>query len=170
MGPNKSTGLIINEIRIANQIIDKLVNNKEETMKKPNYQKTVSEFSFILKPSAIPNAGIGIFTTHAIAKGTILSSPWRMIGELRNSQHLHADFTKFCLYINQTVCICPSNFQTIDIWWFGNHSASNNTIFRKEDRVFIAVRDINEGEEITYDYNVWEEPSEIKEHYYHNMK
>ncbi len=124
--------------------------------------KSWTEFSFVLKPSAI--GGIGVFATHDISTGTrILSSsfsPRRM-----KIKDIPSDFLKYCIYINDEDCFCPERFDRMEIGWFLNHSFEPN-IEKKGENYIIAIRDITAGEEILIDYNQLSEPEHLKEEYY----
>jgi len=129
---------------------------------------TTDEFSFILKPSAISGASVGIFAVHAIAAGTKLAitptpeeEPMRLMREMDVPEALRI----YCIAREGDLLACPAAFNHMWIGWYVNHSATPNAEEREEERYY-AVRDISAGEEITIDYNQFNEPEEKKEDYY----
>lgn len=128
-----------------------------------------NEFSFILKPSNIDGAGLGVFTTHDIEKDTEL----RVLGEnpeadysLRNRDEVPEQFRTFCVCEGEKL-LCPKDFGHMTIGWYMNHSSKNFNAFQK-DQKFYTARDIKAGEEILIDYNSFNEPEKYKEEYYKN--
>lgn len=130
-------------------------------------KETTDEYSFVLKPSAY---GIGVFAAHDIKEGTYL----RMFGENNPLRHLNKkdipeQFRIFCADRGETM-ICPPDFGYMPVGWHLNHSSTPNAVHKgwkkKEGYDFFAIRDIKDGEEITIDYNLLEEPEEGKEAYY----
>ena len=127
-----------------------------------------TEFSFILKPSSIAGAGIGVFAAHDIAEETHL----RLFGDKLSTEErvrtlaktqIPKEFQSFCKDLGETM-ICPLDFGQIAHGWYLNHSRSPNAIKRRFD--WYAARDIRKGEEILIDYNSLGEPDEYKESYY----
>ena len=124
-----------------------------------------NEFSFILKPS---RHGVGVFATHDIKKGTYL----RLFGDEENTGDVSivrqkADVPEFF----RTYCVdrgnemrCPADFGCMEMGWYLNHSKTPNAFHK--DYEFYAARDISAGEEITVDYNTFEESGDGKEEYY----
>lgn len=127
--------------------------------------ETTDEFSFILRPSAIPMAGIGVFTTHAIKKGIKMKiSPENIqIRRLRGSE-IPQLFKGFCIAEEGGWYKCPAQFNHMEIGWFINHSDRPN-LERREDGWY-SLREIEAGEEILIDYNALNEPEDQKEPYY----
>lgn len=129
-----------------------------------NYMKTkplseTSEFSFVLAPSKIH--GIGVFATHNIKKGTKL----RLFSE-EDPRYISIDSPllnsplkkKFC----ETYCVkdadgyyCPLDFGKKEIGWHLNHSKVANAYHI--EYIYYALKDIDEGEEITIDYGTLNE-------------
>lgn len=128
-------------------------------------QAKTTEYSFILRPSEY---GIGVFATHAIAQGTFLrlfgdrDAPDPVTKECR-VQDVPDAFRMYCLHRPDGV-IRPADFGCMEIGWFLNHSKHPNARHAGYD--YYAARDIQEGEEITIDYNTLDEPEEHKEAYY----
>ncbi len=113
------------------------------------------EFSFILKPS--PIAGVGVFVTHKIKKGTRLrvfsGEPTRKMkmSEVKKNPVL-AKFVEFFAVVSNGVAYMPPNFSRLDVGWYLNHSDKFNA-YHDENYRYYASRDIEEGEELTINYN-----------------
>jgi SET domain-containing protein len=126
-----------------------------------------NEFSFILKPSA---HGVGVFAVHNIKQDTRM----RVFGDTNPRRVFKKDdipvvFRDFCADRGDTM-ICPPDFGYMPVGWYLNHSSDSNAEprggYSENGYTFFAKRDIQEGEEITIDYNTLEEPEEGKEDYY----
>ena len=128
-------------------------------------KKITNEFSFVLKPSAISGAGIGVFAVHGIVKGTRLciadSSDLRTFIK----KDVPKELLKLCIILKDGLCICPKKFNHAWIGWYVNHSHNPNTEMLEKESYY-ATRDISAGEEILIDYNIFNEPEEFKEDYY----
>ncbi len=129
------------------------------------YMKTVSEFSFVLKPSTIPDAGVGVFATHNIAKGSELP----LHTENHKSRRLHeSDIPKqlldLCIAEKGGWYICPEQFNRVEVGWYVNHSDDPN-IETKGGKHF-ALHNIEAGQELFMDYNKAHEPESKKEEFY----
>lgn len=113
-----------------------------------------NEFSFVLKPSAI--AGVGVFATHGIYKGTNLKLFPQ--GETRrfSKEQLESDprLKHFCLVYGveaeDGTHVAP-HFGCMSIGWYLNHADTPNA-HRDDDFEYFASRDIAADEEITIDY------------------
>ena len=123
-----------------------------------------TEFSFILKPS--PIGGIGVFATHAIPAGSQVLSG-KFLPRKMKTQDIPEEFLKYCVHLNDEECLCPRQFDRMEIGWYLNHS-DNPNIMRKSEYTVFAIRDIKAGEEIFMDYNQLDEPTHLKEAYYWN--
>jgi len=121
-----------------------------------------TEFSFILQPSKL--GGVGVFATHAIPSGTRVFSGNFSPRKMKITEVPEA-FKKFCVYINESECLCPERFDRMEIGWYLNHSHEPN-IRKLADSHVVAVRDIKPGDEILMDYNDLHEPDNMKEDYY----
>jgi len=115
--------------------------------------RETDELSFVLRPSKI--AGVGIIITHPVPKGANLAlfqdDPVRRIpyADLEANPQLKA----FCLVYGietQDYVSIPSNFSHMEIGWFLNHSPTPNAVVI--DEKWLALRDIEAGEEITINY------------------
>ena len=125
---------------------------------------STNEFSFILKPSEY---GIGVFATHEIKKGAYLrlfreeTEPPR--GIHRKREDVPEPFNNYCLSRGD-ILRCPRDFGHMEVGWYMNHS-DDPTVYQK-DLNYYALRNIQSGEEITVDYNSFNEPEEDKADYY----
>jgi|GEM_PF-514747 len=129
---------------------------------------TTTEFSFVLKPSTIPGAGVGVFAVHVIRKDTHL----RLFGDkstgeerIRSIQKSAVPklFHEYCKDMGEEM-ICPQDFGHMSLGWYMNHSSAPNAHHIQYD--WYASRDIQAGEEILIDYNTLREPEEVKDEYY----
>lgn len=127
----------------------------------------ITEFSFILKPSTIPDAGVGVFAAHDIEKGSTASvlkdNQWRIV----HKKDIPEDFLKMCAAQGDGYYICARRFDHMEICWYLNHSDTPN-IDMIDFKTYRANRDIKKGEEIFMDYNQLNEPESEKEKYYKN--
>jgi SET domain-containing protein len=116
--------------------------------------RETDELSFVLRASAI--AGVGVFITHPVKKGTFLAlfveDEVRRIpySELDKNPQLKAFSLTYGIERREYVCV-PQNFAYMEVGWFLNHSATPNA---EHDGKWIALRDIEAGEEITIDYGI----------------
>ena len=118
-----------------------------------------TEFSFILGVSNV--AGVGVFATHDIPKGTKVFFIPKKKCKIKD---IPKQFLMYVVYVNDEECFCPTQFDRIDVLWYINHSYDPNVI--ESDDIIIAARDIKAGEEILFDYNQLNEPEHLKEPYY----
>jgi SET domain-containing protein len=119
-----------------------------------NFKNVTDEFSFVLKPSSI--AGVGVFATHGITKGTRLRLFYgknRMIpiAATKNNPVLKKFTDFFGVEENGAICVAE-NFSHMSVGWYLNHSDKYNAIHDEQYRYF-ADRNIKAGEEITINYN-----------------
>lgn len=128
----------------------------------------INEFSFVLKPSTIPNAGIGVFATHDIEKDSLINFfPKDYEFRILHKDKIPAEFIKLCESIGNNLYRCAQRFDCIETSWYLNHSNSPN-IEMVNLTNYKANRDIKKDEEIFIDYNQLNEPEEDKEEYYKN--
>ncbi len=117
-----------------------------------------TEFSAILKPSEI--SGVGVFTTHELKAGTQVLPKFNP--KIRKTNAIPHEFIHFCIFLNEEECLCPEQFDQMEIGWYLNHSNFPN-VERKSDGNLYALRDIGAGEEILMDYNQFDEPENLKD-------
>lgn len=133
-----------------------------------------TEFSFMLKPS--PIAGIGVFATHDIPKGTHIFKSTFNLRKIK-IQEVPEALRFYCILLNDQECLAPERFDRMEIGWFINHSFDPNIVrMNKIDpndienslkvRALYALKDIKAGDEITINYNNLQEPEHLKEAYY----
>ncbi len=119
-----------------------------------------SEFFFVLKPS--PVGGIGVFATQDIPSGAQVSTDY---GPRKMAiKDIPPAFLKYCIFLNDEECLCPKEFNRMEIGWYINHSDKAN-IADGGDHL-VSIRDIKADEEIFLDYNQLDEPEHMKEIYY----
>jgi len=124
------------------------------------------EFSFILKAS---KHGVGVFAAHPIKAGTLLNLLGKNHDDFmeREKDSVPEVFQSYCLQYGNGKVICPKDFSRMSVEWFINHaSQAEATVVSKDGVHHYAARDIKEGEEITIDYNVFNEDENLKEDYY----
>jgi hypothetical protein len=121
-----------------------------------------TEFTFILKPSAI--AGIGVFATHDLPAGIRIFSEASAARKMKISD-VPSAFINYCPMVNDQECVCPEQFDRMEIRWYLNHSYQPN-IKKIAEGHFVTMREIQAGEEILIDYNQFNEPEHLKEDYY----
>ena len=125
-----------------------------------------TELSFLLKPS--PLAGSGVFSTHNIKQGVPLllfaDDQYRVIRKetVVEGSLLHTLCQTFAVNVADEYH-CPMNFNQMDVGWHLNHSDTPNAVPDESRNNYSALRDIEQGEEITIDYRVLspEEAAEI---------
>ena len=125
------------------------------------------EFSFVLKPSTIAGAGVGVFAAHGIKSGAKLALN-KEGGETRilNTHEIPEAFKHFSIALPDGKRKAPLAFNHLWIVWYLNHSDSPNAQFNETENSYYSTKDIPEGDEILIDYNAFNEPIEIKEDYY----
>ena len=125
----------------------------------------ISEYSFILKSS--PGLGIGVFATQEIHEGTTIV----FFDENYQHRRMHkndipSEFLKYCVAESDDIWICPQRFDQMEIAWYLNHSKSPN-IKRIKSGMCVVATPIKKGEEITINYNDFDEPEHLIEQYYY---
>jgi uncharacterized protein len=125
-----------------------------------------TEFSFILKPSTIAGAGVGVFAVEDIKRGTIMSSlfPDGFVSKERNSDELPELFKGYSIAKEGDIYATPRQFNRMEIGWYLNHSLSPN--IKHDGKVYSAIRDIGVGEELFINYNDLNEPQDKRKSYY----
>lgn len=113
---------------------------------------------FRLKPSTITGAGVGVFSTSDIPRGTRIPElfgeeevqflTWSEFAALDLPEEFKQNFpTRF-----DEGCYLPKNLNQMSAGWFLNHSSSPN-LAHDADYVYYALRDISRGEELLIDYD-----------------
>ena len=130
----------------------------------------VNEFLLILKPSTIPNAGIGAFAAEDIAKGVVVASSKGILHTLRHRSEVPDDFIHYCIAQGEDMWLCPADFNKMECSWFINHSSMPNVglFLEGEYRYLKTICEIKKGEELVVDYNELDEPEYLKGDYSKN--
>jgi uncharacterized protein len=113
---------------------------------------------FRLKPSTIPGAGIGVFATTPIPRGTILHGlfgeddvqrfTWSEFQTLAIPDEIKQNFaTRY-----ETECFLPRNLNQMSVGWYLNDSTEPNLAHDAEYNYF-ALRQIAAGEELFIRYD-----------------
>lgn len=122
---------------------------------------------FLLKPSLIPDAGVGCFSLSAIARGERLGrepSAFRYLAQ----DEIPDAFLKFCILLESGRFLSPENFLRMGVFWYINHAKVPNVAF--DGKRLTAVRGIRPGEELTLYYSdllthpknkLWVRPSDV---------
>lgn len=108
--------------------------------------------------------GVGVFAIRSIKKGKYIfygddeEIVWvkkRNLGRLqREIRKLYQDF---CIIKNKgTLYGCPKNFNLLTVAWYLNESKKPNVACDQDYR-FFALRNIKKGEELTVDYQTYNE-------------
>ena len=115
-----------------------------------------------LMPSKIEGAGVGVFSIELIPIGIDPFGGCNTdLRKMYNDEfHLLSEEKKkmvrdFCYYTNGGWSV-PKNFNTLDISWFVNSSDSPNLSFDTNTGRYETLREISIGEELTYEYVVYE--------------
>lgn len=125
-----------------------------------------NEFSFRLQPSLIPDAGVGVFALHDIAVGTLLDLSDKDTSErILKKEQIPEGLIRYCIAQEDGTWICPMRFNQMSLTWYLNHSTAPN-VFQDENGDVFSLRDIVTGEEITIDYDILNEPNELREDFY----
>ncbi len=129
-------------------------------------QNVTNHLSFILKPSTIPNSGVGVFAVHDIAKDTYMELFLKDFEEeTANKEDVPVELRGYCVNLPENKILCPKFFNRMDIGNYLNHSESANERYEK-GKGYFSARDIQKGEEILANYRELDEPEETREEYY----
>jgi hypothetical protein len=115
-------------------------------------------FYFRLKPSTIPGAGVGVFTTADIPRGTVLKElfdpddvvrlTWPEFAALPVPDEVKENFvTRY-----DTECFLPRAANRISVGWYLNDSDEPN-LARDADYDYHTLRDVAAGEELLIRYD-----------------
>ncbi len=111
-----------------------------------------NDCSFRLRPSTIPDAGIGVFALHDIEKDTFLAvkPQGTAVGKTVRRDKIPEELRAYCIEKRNGLLRCPREFSHLHLVWFLNHSDTPNAEKRKDG--FYAKTKILSGEEILIDY------------------
>jgi FRG domain len=123
-----------------------------------------------LRPSGIHEGGIGVFAICKIRKGTrlFLGDNEEMVWiekdafcrESKQNRKLYEDFA----VVRNERYGCPQSFNRLTMAWYMNEPMSGkraNVACEKETYDFVALREIQEGEELTVNYSTFSEAHSI---------
>ena len=129
-------------------------------------KNTTDHQSFIVKPSTVPGAGVGIFALHDVAEGThmALFAP-NFEEEIRQPGDVPEELQIYCIDQKDGSLLCPKYFNCLDIGNYLNHSSQPNMRY-VEGSGYVARRDVQAGEELFGDYRELGEPEEVWPAYY----
>ncbi len=124
------------------------------------------DHSFILKPSTISEAGIGVFAIHDIEPNTWLAvkPKGKSVGVIVNENEVPKDLIRYCIAQENGTWRCPPEFNHMHLVWYLNHSDKPNA--ERRDDGYYSIMKIKSNEEILIDYNSLNEPEDRKEGYY----
>lgn len=127
---------------------------------------TTDSNSFILKPTRIEGAGVGVFVLHDIEADTWLALKPRgeSVGVNVKEEDIPKELIAYCVANSDGTWNCPPEFNHMHMVWYLNHSDTPNA--DKRDDGYYSTKLIKAGEEVTIDYNILDEPEEKKEDYY----
>jgi hypothetical protein len=102
--------------------------------------------------STLKEAGIGVFSLSKISVGESLGLFLKdYSNDLVDYSDVPDDLLAYCLNIGEGKLRCPSDFTQMSIANYVNHNKPNNVLYDL-DLGFVALRDIEENEEIFSDY------------------
>ncbi len=114
-----------------------------------------------LRPSHVHQGGVGVYAVSDIRRGHKVADgiaeedyddliPWTSFGNYDTG--VRKKIMDFCVGTPEGF-IPPENldFNKLSIEWYLNHSCDGNCGFNEEGN-FVAIRDIEQREELTYDY------------------
>lgn len=115
-----------------------------------------------LKPSNIEGAGVGVFAIDKIPVGINpfpnCDSDFKSISN-KDFNNLSDEKKKmirdFCYHTSGNWRV-PNDFNRLDVSWYVNSDVNPNLHFDTNSGQYRTLREINIGEELTYDYVVYE--------------
>lgn len=96
--------------------------------------------------------GMGCFASEKIFKGELSRCPDARVLTKVEVLKLPQKFQDMCYEIDDGHEMCPSDFGNMSAEWYMNHSCDPNMASLPDLWTGIALRDIEAGEELTYDY------------------
>lgn len=134
-----------------------------ETRINKNKLPAADEFSFMVLPSVIH--GVGVFATRNISKGTkLMITPDEYTTRVMRQEDIPPAFTRYCTAIEDKVYRCPEHFNMMPLECYWNHSEHPNVHMRIDG--YYALQDIQEGQELLFNYHELNEPEHMKESFY----
>jgi uncharacterized protein len=120
-----------------------------------NAVKAESYVSRKVISKSIPNKGTGLVAIEKISKGEIVSISGGLILSSDEYTEIYKNSTDHAYNIHEGFVICPLNPENPSDDWRMNHCCEPNCGV-KGQIVFVALRDINIDEELTFDYAMTE--------------
>lgn len=108
----------------------------------------------VVRDSGDPRRDRGLFAIASIRKGEIVddASDDSQILSTAEVEQLAPELRSYCYGIDDGREICPKDFRNLGPSWYMNHSCDPNVGSLPDIYRGVAMRDIEPGEEITYDY------------------
>lgn len=125
-----------------------------------NYKK-IPKVLIEIRPSKIVKNFIGLFAVRELKKGTIIGEakyfkesfhPWKDFKNL--DKQTQKKVVDYCVGTEKGF-YAPDDFNYMSIPWHMNHSCDGNVAFDKNDN-FITIKNVKEGEELSWDYGLTE--------------
>ncbi|MCE9561049.1 MAG: SET domain-containing protein [Planctomycetes bacterium] len=113
---------------------------------------------FRLKPSTIPEAGVGVFATTNIPQGTMLRELFgdddvrRLSWEEFAAWDVPEDVKEHYVTRYETECFVPKDLNRMSVGWYLNDSETPN-VAHDANYNYFALRDIAMGEELLIRYD-----------------
>lgn len=105
-----------------------------------------------VKDTGNPRRGRGCFARKGISGGELSRCPDAQILIKAEVAKLPQEFQNMCYEIDNEREMCPQDFENMSAEWYINHSCDPNMATLPDLYTSIALRDIEPGEELTYDY------------------
>lgn len=105
-----------------------------------------------LKVGEISKTEKGVFAIKPIKKGEILAITGGLVLPYRRVVKLPEDIKKYCYYLENDFYICPFSRRKKSPDLYFNHSCDPNTGGEENSLTTVAIENIKQGEEVTYDY------------------
>ncbi len=129
-------------------------------------KNTTDKFSFILKPSTIKDAGVGVFALHDVAESTHMELFLKDFEEeLLEKNDIPKELRGYCIYQGGGKALCPKFFNRMDIGNYLNHSENANLKWER-GKGYFAKRNIKAGEELFGNYRELGEPEDGRKDFY----
>ncbi len=133
-----------------------------EVLRRPKSRKTLPHYGVFARIRPSRRGGVGVFALRNIAKGTrifpddndkiVWVSKRRLNLLPPEVKRLYNDF---CIVKDRgRLYGCPTSFNHLTVAWYLNSSPKPNVGCERHYR-FFALRDIKAGEELTVDYNTY---------------
>lgn len=114
-----------------------------------------------VKIKEIDGKGVGLYTEVGICKDDIISITGGVIIKKDYWENFRKEFGDYAYYIEDNYLITPLNPLNPSADWRMNHCCEPNCGIRGQI-VFVALRDIHPGEEVTFDYAMSEADSDYR--------